>query len=255
MGWLALALLLFNISKVASVLRIEYLFSEIVLFIHRTENIKLCYVSMFYNLFLPGGIGGDGYKVYYLKKKYKKKTKSLLGAILYDRICGLAALLLLLLTMLGLYHKNLLPPMFEYLSWASVLSIYPIFYVLSWIMFKRFLRALPMASLYSVAVQIAQIICAYCILLGLGVSAQQDIYIILFLVSSILSVVPITLGGVGIREMVFIFASNHFAIEKDIAVAFGLLFFLLTVSSSFIGSFIKMENTNYHEEVWGIRNQ
>ena len=68
LGWLALAALFFNISKIMSSLRIEHLLKVIKVSIERIENIKLCYVGMFYNLFLPGGIGGDGYKVYYLKK-------------------------------------------------------------------------------------------------------------------------------------------------------------------------------------------
>jgi len=32
---------------------------------------------MFYNLFLPGGIGGDGYKIYLLNKLSNKSIKSL----------------------------------------------------------------------------------------------------------------------------------------------------------------------------------
>ena len=30
---------------------------------------------MFYNLFLPGGIGGDAYKGYVIQKKYKPAPK------------------------------------------------------------------------------------------------------------------------------------------------------------------------------------
>ncbi len=39
---------------------------------------------MFYNLFLPGGIGGDAYKGYVLKKKYEVKTKSVVSILVLD---------------------------------------------------------------------------------------------------------------------------------------------------------------------------
>ena len=35
------------------------------------ENLKINYIGMFYNIFLPGGIGGD---VYYEVDKVTKKT-------------------------------------------------------------------------------------------------------------------------------------------------------------------------------------
>ena len=35
-------------------------------FISEKESLKLYYKGMFYNIMLPGGIGGDGYKGYYL---------------------------------------------------------------------------------------------------------------------------------------------------------------------------------------------
>ena len=64
--WLFAALLLFNASKVLSAVRLNRFFSSIGLQLSQTYNLRLYYVGMFYNLFLPGGIGGDGYKVYLL---------------------------------------------------------------------------------------------------------------------------------------------------------------------------------------------
>ncbi len=52
---------------------------------------------MFYNLFLPGGIGGDGYKIYLLQKNYQTGTKKIFGAVLADRISGMVALVVLAL--------------------------------------------------------------------------------------------------------------------------------------------------------------
>ena len=71
--WLLLAVgvLLYALSKLLSAFRLNIYFRNIALFIPEWENIKLYWLGMFYNLFLPGAIGGDAYKVIILNKKYK----------------------------------------------------------------------------------------------------------------------------------------------------------------------------------------
>jgi glycosyltransferase 2 family protein len=55
---------------------------------HLTQmlNIKLFWLGMYYNLFLPGGIGGDGYKVYLVNKYRRNGVKKNIGAMLVNRI-------------------------------------------------------------------------------------------------------------------------------------------------------------------------
>src|SRR5690606_41951136 len=45
-----------------------------------------------YNFFLPGGIGGDGYKIFFLKKTFQISRRQVLGAVFFDRLSGLWAL-------------------------------------------------------------------------------------------------------------------------------------------------------------------
>jgi hypothetical protein len=51
---------------------------------------------MFYNLFLPGAISGDAYKVVLLTRKYDVSYKKITAAVLLDRFSGLLALGLIL---------------------------------------------------------------------------------------------------------------------------------------------------------------
>jgi len=72
--WYLLASLLFsNISKVFNAVRLSRFFKAVGLELSWVYNLKLYYLGMFYNLFLPGGIGGDGYKIFVLKKTMKSK--------------------------------------------------------------------------------------------------------------------------------------------------------------------------------------
>jgi hypothetical protein len=69
--WLVPAVILFVLSKVATAVRLNQYFKNISLQLSEWKNWKLYLIGMFYNLFLPGGIGGDGYKVYLLNKHFK----------------------------------------------------------------------------------------------------------------------------------------------------------------------------------------
>src|SRR5687767_5029490 len=87
-AWLIPAIIFFNISKIFSSIRLNGLLKNIEIGLSHKENLKLYYQGMFYNLFLPGGIGGDAYKSYILNKNAKAPFKQIVGALLYDRISG-----------------------------------------------------------------------------------------------------------------------------------------------------------------------
>ncbi|MDE0470428.1 MAG: lysylphosphatidylglycerol synthase transmembrane domain-containing protein, partial [Ekhidna sp.] len=93
--FLMLAALFFIASKVISAFRLNLFFRMIGLNLSRRFNLRLYWIGMFYNLFLPGGVGGDGYKVYVLNKQFDIKVKQLIRASLMDRLSGLISLLFL----------------------------------------------------------------------------------------------------------------------------------------------------------------
>ncbi len=74
-------------------------------------------------------------------------------------------------------------------------------------------------------------------------------YLTLFLLSSIVAVLPFTIGGVGARELVFIFGANYLMIDKNTAVAFSILFFMITAVSSFTGIFFETKLKTFNQEI------
>ena len=88
--------------------------------------------------------------------------------------------------------------------------------------------------------QIAQLLCAWCMLWSLGITENILAYQLVFLLSSIVAVLPLTIGGVGARELVFIYAHSYAGIEETAAVAFSLIFFLITAAVSLAGAFVKV---------------
>lgn len=57
--------------------------------------LRLALIGLFFNLFVPGGVGGDLIKMVYLKKESGDRYPQALLTVLLDRLLGLAGLLML----------------------------------------------------------------------------------------------------------------------------------------------------------------
>jgi uncharacterized membrane protein YbhN (UPF0104 family) len=241
-GWLIPALALFVGSKVATAIRLNAYFANIHISLSFWENWRLYLIGMFYNLFLPGGIGGDGYKVYLLNNQFKTPVKELLKASLLDRLGGLIAILALLFGILLLTELPL--PFRE--PWVSnavfsvgLIGLVPGFWLLQKFLFSNFLPSFWQGIFWSLVGQIAQMAAVACLLLALGVQDKFLAYQAVFLLSSIVAVLPLTIGGVGARELVVVYAHAYAGIQETEAVAFSLLFFLISAAVSLSGAWVK----------------
>ena len=251
LGWLLLSWLFFIISKIFCSFRLNGYFRDVGLHLSEIKNLKLYAIGMFYNLFLPGGIGGDGYKVYLLNKIYKVSVKKLLAAVLLDRGNGLAVILFLIFALLPFISLPLAPPGIQItLGMMGMVGIPLGLYVVMLIFFKNFMASIFSTTAYSLLNQTLQLGSTYFILVSMGVSDQIWPDLFVFLLSSLVSVIPLTIGGVGARELVFVYAHEFVGIDENIAVAFSLLFFILTVLTSLSGVFFK-----FREESWETTNR
>lgn len=236
--WLLPAFLFFNISKIISAHRLRNYFKCASLNLSEGYNLKLYYLGMFYNLFLPGGIGGDGYKVYLLNKLYGTKVKPLISATLLDRLSGVVVLGFLALILILLSTVVAIIPYQNVLIYIGLIISIPVFYVIHVNFFRLFHPEFWRALFWGFGVQLSQLICAAFILLSLQANGSYFDYMTLFLVSSVVAVLPLTIGGIGARELVFLEGVYFFESlqnEASTAVVFSVLFFAITAISSFIG--------------------
>ncbi|MCL6265290.1 lysylphosphatidylglycerol synthase transmembrane domain-containing protein [Flagellimonas myxillae] len=232
--YLVLGILLVVLSKVLAAFRLNLYFRQIGVKITQLSNLKLYLLGMFYNLFLPGGIGGDAYKGYVIQKKYQTGTKKVVGVLLLDRLSGM-----LLIFSYGCILALLLPQgQFQKVAWLVVLAI-PLAVFTYWLLNKKlFSYALPVfwKSLgYSSLVQGTQLICILCILKSLSISWDVIAYLFVFLVSSIVSVIPLTIGGIGSREVTFLYGAKWLELDAGTSVGVSFIFFLITALISLFG--------------------
>lgn len=239
-GLLFLAFLAFNASKIVSAIRLNRYFRALGIFLTEGKNILLYYFGMFYNLFLPGGISGDGYKIYILAKRYNSSYKRLFGATLLDRISGLSALLFLAGVLFTFSTFTALSSLLLYLVWFGILLTIPANYFMTRKFFPDFLSIFKSTTLLAFVVQLLQLFSAALIVWALPqTDASLVDYLTLFLISSVVAVLPVSIGGIGVRELTFLYGFGLIGEDATPAVTFSLIFFLITALSSLMGAFVK----------------
>lgn len=231
--YIIIATLLYVLSQALSVFRLDYYFRDINLDLSYKSNARLYFLGMFYNTFVPGGIGGDAYKVYILNKNYKISLKQISQAVFLDKIIGLSAMLLMIIFLIFL--SNLTDYAWvQYGSLAvSIIGFVAVPFVLGKI-FSTHKRTFFNSMIYSVVLQLIQVGMLYFVLEGLNIHPENfSIYLLIFLVSGILSI--ISFSGFGIREAVFMYAAHRFNFDETLATSAAFIFSIITISISFVG--------------------
>jgi uncharacterized membrane protein YbhN (UPF0104 family) len=232
--YLLAALLLFACSKVISAYRLNLYFVQIGVPLSAGSNLRLYLLGMFYNLFLPGGIGGDAYKGYLLHRTFNAPGKKLAAGLLLDRISGL----FLLFAYSGILLLWLsLPWMEPYQPWiGGILVLSLLIYRTAHHKWFSYLSPVFWPSLaYSALVQLAQLGSVFFILQALGIREHQLEYLLVFLLSSIVAVLPITIGGIGSREVVFYYGARWLNLLESTSIGVSMAFFFITALVSLCG--------------------
>jgi hypothetical protein len=78
-------------------------------------------------------------------------------------------------------------------------------------------------------------------------------YLFLFLISSIVATLPITIGGIGSREITFLFGAEMMHLDVHLSIALSLLFYVITAVVSLSGIYfslnekaLKLEMTDHN---------
>ena len=237
-AWMALLLFYFA-SKLLSAIRSKRLLECIHFKTNTAFNLKLYAKGMFYNLLLPGGVGGDAWKVWFLSKKRNLPWKETAGAFLYERLSGMAALL-------GLGGLLLLPDLPEYraLILASILLALPLGWWLSQKLFSAFHSEFWVGNAQSVGVQLLQGLGFLVFAYGLSpTDLNVGLACGLFFLSSVASALPLSVGGIGAREVLFLWLGPQAGLlpQQAIAVSFGVT--LAHILVSLPGAFLSLEDS------------
>lgn len=232
---LLLAVVAYVLSKIASAFRLNIYFRNINLQLSEWKNIRLYWLGMFYNLFLPGSISGDAYKVVLLNKRYAASYKKTSAAVLLDRFSGLLGLgVLLCLYGLTVFDQLL----YKAVSLGGCLFAIATLYLIIRRGFPDFLPGFFPTFFWGLIVQGIQVAGVYLILSALHIDTNYQEWLFIFLSASVISVLPLSLGGgLGTREVVFAEGALFFHLDAHLGVIISLLFYLSSVAGAVWGAY------------------
>lgn len=230
--YFGLAIICFLASQLISVLRFDLFIRKIGIRMSFQVNIRLYLLGMFYNFFLPGGVGGDAYKVYLLNKSHQKSFKKIGEVVFIERFIGVVAIGFLA-SMLIMFIETPLSRFWN--IGIGVCGFAVTLIILKWVI--RYLHShkkrVYIVFAYSILIQLFQLGCVFFILKSFHIDDHYLIYLLLFLVSSVLSV--ISFAGIGIREAVFYYGAHWYDFNPDISASVALSFSIFTAILSFAG--------------------
>ena len=212
--------------------------------------------GVFFNQGLPTSIGGDGIRILDCIRQGNSAEDAFFGVFI-DRVVGLTGLLLLNMTALLLSH-HLLPPRVEYplllISAALTAGLILLFLLRKFSFFAAgkylgFLGRLSeryfqiYSSLSSISLQLSLSIFVHLLamgtffMIGRAVGLHYAFYIYLVLVPPVilLTILPISLAGWGVREGAMVGFFLLIGADKESVLALSLLYGLIMLASSLPG--------------------
>jgi glycosyltransferase 2 family protein len=251
---LILCLILMILAQVVSAFRSKYYFAKAGLNLPAHFAVGLYFTGCLYNSFLPGGISGDGYKIYLLGKLSKLRRLVILQTLVSERANGLLFLLLFTYSFLFISKGyQVIPYGFPLLCAAIPVTVIGYIFSTRWLLKERFKTSLG-ATFYSFTIQGLVVLVAFLIISAIPEVRHHTgaIYYLLslFLISNTLAVLPISPGGVGIREVAFIYGAPIFGLASEPGIALSITYFSLSTLMALNGLFFwhKLKKLFYHNK-------
>jgi uncharacterized membrane protein YbhN (UPF0104 family) len=230
--------LILTFAQVISALRTEFYFKSEHIHLKKKFSIGLYFVGMLFNTILPTGIGGDGYKLYIIGKLTNAKHSKILRILLSERASGLFALLMLIVFITPMSKIFEIDHIQILLAIGFLITI-PVYFFGIRKLCKEKAKTAIGAMPYSFIVQLCGVIIVTVILWGLDFDTSNHLatnsYVVLFLISSVLSVLPISIGGVGIRELSFMYGASILGLDSELGVSIAIIYFVINLLCSLNG--------------------
>jgi uncharacterized protein (TIRG00374 family) len=231
---------------------------------------RLYFIGYAASQVLPTGVGGDAVRIVEHVRRRPDVKGETAGAVLMERVVGSAGILVVVAIGLALAvgrYDDIGPFIWVEVASIAVLALFGL------ILFSRranaFLqahvfprsrairlhrplsavwtalhgyrwqtRALALALAATVAVQFVRMLAIWLCGEAVGVDVSPLVYIILGPLLFLVTMIPVTVNGLGVRESFFVFFLDRFGVPADAAFAAGFLFFAVTIATALPGGLI-----------------
>lgn len=225
-AFLALAFLSYVVSQIVASSRLFSFFKASDIRLTERYNLRLYQLGLLYNYFIPGGIGGDAYKIYLLKKRFGYRRRKVLAAIFFDRLSGLWALGTIVGVLIMFMPRLAIPNAFTI---AAMLTGTVTYYYLMSLFFPAFTKNFLTTHLKALFVQGFQALSAILIMYAIHFDGKFSPYVFAFMISSIVALIPSLFGAIGVRETFSSFCAEYLQIDNHLIVLVVLLFNFISI--------------------------
>jgi uncharacterized protein (TIRG00374 family) len=221
------------------------------------------FIALFFNNLLPTTIGGDGIRVLYSMDKRKADS---LAVVLADRILGFIGLFIFaLIAVLYLWIEKRQTEFFLYMSGGLIVLIIVTYILFSERAYRRISPVvrkitifklgerlshlhdsftdfghawgpITLCTVHSIIIQALLAIGPFLVLRALG---NYEIGILPFFIYlpiiNVVSMIPISLNGIGVRESFFVLLFSRVGLPGETALAVSIISFLLIFLWSILG--------------------
>lgn len=263
----ALALAVLLLGLVVNAFRWQLFLRPLGLGLPTATLIRLTFVGTFFNAFLPTGFGGDAYKSFNLRSHLRGESASMsppLATVFLDRLAGLVGLALLGLAGSvvrlvagdhgGVALAALLSSVGVLAASGAVLMVAPRWGVSASGSSRVLSRVRVFAQAFATAGREAQALrrgvvvgfVSALLLVGvnallvtsLGISVPGTALPGIVLIASLMTIVPLSINGLGFRESAYVWCLAAYGIGHDEALAFAVLVLAVTLASCAVGGVV-----------------
>lgn len=230
----------------------------------QTKLLLLYFIGMFFNTFLPTIFAGDAVRTYYIYKEYHSPEIPATSVIM-ERFCGLLTLFLIGLFSSLYWLLKFSPSSFVKTSFAiSLVAVCAMTLLISpsfhrristllqkvnlkavWAGSERIYnsfqgytknrKALSAGIVLSFLTSATTIIIAYCLSLSLSWQVPLHVFFFTLPIITITTMIPVSFGGVGVRETAFFLVFSQFGVAGPSAIALALLWYSINLISGSLG--------------------
>ena len=212
---------------------------------------SLYMIGTFFNNFLPGVIGGDAVKGYYLYRETGKGGLSL-ASIFVDRYIGFIGLIAICVVAYPFGFKYFagsraewLPPFIVFGFLAASLLIFGLrigqrirflseFYTY-FHLYRLQKEIIGKTFALSLIIQFSGILAVYILARGLHQQVPLLAFFVFLPIIILLTVIPVSISGLGVREGACVLLFGFIGVEPSAATAISLSWFVSVAAGSLVG--------------------
>jgi glycosyltransferase 2 family protein len=257
--WVFAAVAAYIIVEIAAALRWQILLRVQGIYLNWPRLFGLFLIGMFFNQFLPGGTGGDIIKSYLLLKETPGKKPGALLAVLFDRLIGLLALVVITAVLIFLRYdwltqtsetRRYVWPVLVALG-ISILGLATTFLISGFNLAAKLPKEFPAreklieisaayhlyarhwtGSIFAFLISLVAHLATFTTFLFVAYTLRADVRLVDFFavmpIERTVSAIPISFAGEGPREHVLqVMLSGLCGVEPGVAALIGTMSFLI----------------------------